>query len=74
MPATLYVYVQDADATFRAALDAGGKSLEGPADRFWGDRMASIKDFAGNKWMVATHVEEVDGDELTRRAQQAMAA
>jgi len=74
MPATFYVYVQDADATYRAALDAGGESLEGPTDRFWGDRVASIKDFAGNNWMIATHVEEVDSEELTRRARQAMAA
>ncbi|MGO9414466.1 MAG: VOC family protein [Syntrophobacteraceae bacterium] len=73
-PATFYVYVLDADATYRAALEAGGESLEGPTDRFWGDRVASIKDFAGNNWMIATHVEEVDAEELTRRAQQAMAA
>lgn len=74
MPASLYVYVQDADATYRAALEAGGKSVEGPADQFWGDRVASITDFAGNKWWIATHVEDVDADELTRRARQAMAA
>ena len=74
MPVTFYVYVQDADATYREALDAGGESLEGPTDRFWGDRVASIKDFAGNKWMIATHVEEVDADELARRARQAQAA
>ncbi len=73
-PATFYVYVQDADATYRAALEAGGESLEGPTDRFWGDRVASIKDFAGTNWMIATHVEDVDAGELTRRAQQAMAA
>src|SRR5512139_3019518 len=37
MPASLYVYVEDADATYRAALDAGGESLEEPTDQFWGD-------------------------------------
>ena len=73
-PGTFYVYVQDADATYRAALEAGGESLEAPSERFWGDRMASVKDFAGNYWMIATHVEEVDADELARRAKQAMAA
>jgi PhnB protein len=74
MPTTLYVYVKDADATYREALKAGGESLEGPTDQFWGDRTGSIKDFAGNKWMIATHVEDVDADELARRAQQAKAA
>ena len=72
--ATYYVYVQDADATYRAALSAGGESLEGPTDQFWGDRVATIKDFAGNKWMIATHVEDVSADELERRARKLMAA
>ena len=66
--------MQDADATYRKALDAGGESLEGPANQFWGDRVATIKDFAGNKWWIATHVEDVSGDEIARRAKQATAA
>src|SRR5208337_3330392 len=74
MPTSLYVYVQDADATYREALNAGGESLEGPTDRFWGDRVATIKDFAGNKWMIATHIEDVNADELSRRAQHLMSA
>jgi PhnB protein len=72
--ATYYDYVQDADAAYRAALSAGGESLEAPTDRFWGDRVATIKDFAGNKWMIATHVEDVSADELERRARKLMAA
>ncbi len=73
-PATFYVYVQDVEAAYRAALDAGGESLEGPSDQFWGDRVATVKDFAGNKWMIATHVEDVSTDEIARRAQKLMAA
>ena len=72
--ATYYVYVHDADATYRNALSAGGESLEGPTDQFWGDRVATIKDFAGNKWMIATHVEDVSADELESRARKLMAA
>lgn len=74
MPMSLYLYLKDVDATYRKALDAGGESVEGPADQFWGDRVATIKDFAGNKWWIATHVEDVSADELGRRAQKAMAA
>ncbi|MGC9964975.1 MAG: VOC family protein [Syntrophobacteraceae bacterium] len=73
MSGSFYLYVEDTDATYRAALDAGGESLEAPADRFWGDRMGSVRDFAGNRWLIATHVEDVDSDEISRRA-QAMAA
>jgi uncharacterized glyoxalase superfamily protein PhnB len=74
MPVALYVYVDDADATYRKALDAGGESVEAPADQFWGDRVATVKDFAGNKWWIATHVEDVDSKEIERRARQAKAA
>ncbi len=64
-----YLYVPDTDATYRAALDAGGESVMEPADQFWGDRAAAIKDPAGNTWFVATHVEDVDAEELARRVQ-----
>ncbi|MGA2401276.1 MAG: VOC family protein [Syntrophobacteraceae bacterium] len=74
MPIALYLYVNDADATYRAALDAGGESTGAPENMFWGDRVATVKDFAGNKWWIATHVEDVSADELERRARQAKAA
>ena|SRR5208337_4092809 len=74
MPTTFYVYVQDVEAAYRAALDAGGESLEGPTDQFWGDRVATVKDFTRNKWMIATHVEDVSIDEIAKRAQKLMAA
>jgi PhnB protein len=72
--ASLYIYVQDADSVYRAAVKAGCESLEGPKDQFWGDRVGTVKDFAGNKWMIATHVEDVDSEELDRRAKAMMAA
>jgi PhnB protein len=65
---SFYLYVPDADATYRAALDAGGESFMEPSDQFWGDRFSAIKDPAGNTWFVATHVEDVDAEELARRA------
>ncbi len=65
----LYLYVPDADATYRAALDAGGESVEEPADRFWGDRAALVQDFAGNRWWIASHVEDVSAEEIAKRAQ-----
>ena len=74
MPVALYLYVDDADATYRRALEAGGESTGAPENMFWGDRVATINDFAGNKWWIATHVEDVSAEDLGRRAQQAMAA
>ena len=51
----LHVYVEDADATFRRALDAGAVALEHPADMPYGDRRAMISDPYGNLWQIATY-------------------
>ncbi|MBI4963293.1 MAG: VOC family protein [Desulfomonile tiedjei] len=71
IPCMLYLYVADVDATYRAALDAGAESMEEPKDQFWGDRAAGVTDPAGNKWWIATHVEDVVPEELARRAKEA---
>ena len=68
MPAMLYVYVSDADATYQRALAAGAVSLQAPADQFYGDRNAGVKDPFGNRWWMATHKEDVSPDEMKRRA------
>ncbi|MGD0668467.1 MAG: VOC family protein [Bryobacteraceae bacterium] len=67
-PSTVYLYVPDVDATYRAALNAGGKSVREPADQFYGDRNAAVEDTCGNQWFLATHIEDVSPEELRRRA------
>jgi PhnB protein len=74
MPTALYIYVNDTDATYRRAIEAGASSLMQPADQFHGDRNAGVKDAAGNYWWIATHVEDVPPDELARRAEAASKA
>ena len=70
-PIALYVYVPNADTTYRAALDAGATSVMEPADQFYGDRNAGVTDPFGNMWWIGTHVEDVSGEELERRMKQA---
>lgn len=53
-PAFLYVYVADADATYRAAIEAGAQSIEAPLDTPYGDRRGMVEDRWGNVWQVAT--------------------
>lgn len=72
MPASLYLYVEDADAVFRKAVDSGAKSFMEPADMFWGDRFSSVTDTWGNQWSIASHVEDVAPDELKKRARAFM--
>jgi PhnB protein len=55
MPAFLYIYVKDADATYRRAIEMGAQSLEEPQDTPYGDRRAMIRDSWGNRWQIATH-------------------
>ena len=57
-PATaafLYLYVDDADATYQRAVTAGAKTLEEPVDQPYGDRRAMIEDRWGNVWQIATY-------------------
>ena len=55
MPAFLYLYVDDADATYRRALEAGAVCVEEPADMPYGDRRAMVRDPSGNEWQIATY-------------------
>jgi PhnB protein len=54
MPAFLYVYVDDADTTYRRAVEAGARSLEQPIDTPYGDRRGMVEDRWGNVWQIAT--------------------
>jgi PhnB protein len=63
----LYMYVEDTDATYQKALEAGAKSVKEPQDQFYGDRSAAVEDAFGNFWAIATHIEEVSEEELQRR-------
>jgi uncharacterized glyoxalase superfamily protein PhnB len=54
-PAFLYVYVGDADETYRRALDSGARSLEAPVLTPYGDRRAMVEDRWGNVWQIATY-------------------
>ncbi|MGH9721846.1 MAG: VOC family protein [Bryobacteraceae bacterium] len=55
MPASIHLYVPDADAVYRRAIGAGGISSGEPVDQPYGDREAGVKDVFGNEWYIATH-------------------
>ncbi|MXW61904.1 MAG: VOC family protein [Acidimicrobiaceae bacterium] len=69
---SLNVYVEDVDATFAAALAAGATELRPVSEQFYGDRAGQFLDPWGHRWGVASRVEELDHDELARRAAEAM--
>ena len=67
MPSAFNVYLTDIDNAYRRAINAGATSLREPADQFYGDRTAGVRDAAGNQWWISTHVEDVGPEELERR-------
>ncbi len=69
MPASIYLYVPDTDAMYRKAIEAGAQSVMEPADQFYGDRNAGVRDAAGNMWWIGTHIEDVAPEEIAKRAQ-----
>lgn len=66
----LHLYVEDCDAMFQRAIDAGATSARELKDEFYGDRMGGVRDAFGNQWYLATHVEDVSDDEMAKRAQE----
>jgi uncharacterized glyoxalase superfamily protein PhnB len=57
VPATLFLWVDDVDATYRRALAGGATSLGEPEDKPYGDRMAGVTDPMGNRWWLGRPVE-----------------
>jgi PhnB protein len=52
-PGFLYIYVENADLAFEAALEAGATALEPPLDTPYGDRRAMVRDAFGNVFQIA---------------------
>jgi PhnB protein len=67
--ASVFMYVEDVDAAFKQAVDAGATSEAEPDDMFWGDRFCSLRDPFGHSWQLATHKEDVPEEEMAKRAQ-----
>ena len=68
-PVTLHLYVEDADAVFQQAIDAGATVIQPLANAFWGDRYGRLKDPFGHNWSIATHIEDLSEQEMLRRAE-----
>jgi len=64
------VYVPDADAAVERAVKAGAKVLQPVQDQFWGDRVGTVADPFGHKWMLGTHIEDVSPQEMQRRGEE----
>jgi len=68
----LYLYLEDVDSVFQKALKAKATAIREPQTEFYGDRSGAVKDQWGNMWWIATHVEDVDPEEMERRTKEVM--
>jgi PhnB protein len=68
-PATIHLYVDDADATHARAMQAGAASVYAVSDQHWGDRQGCVKDPFGNVWYIAMVKGWTPGPEGVRTVQ-----
>jgi PhnB protein len=66
-PVGICIYVADVDTIFKQAIAAGGKEEKPLQNQFYGDRSGTLIDPFGHKWTVATHIEDVSPEEISRR-------
>ena len=67
-PVTLHLAVDDADAAFARAVDAGAEVVMPLQDTFWGDRYAIVRDPFGHRWSIAAPIEDLSPRQLQGRA------
>ncbi len=61
MPTMLFIYLEDVDGTYQAALTAGATSIMEPTDGAFGEpRGAGIQDSSGNQWFFANWADRAD--------------
>jgi PhnB protein len=69
-PVTIHLYVENADAAFDQAVNAGAKVTMPLDDMFWGDRYGKVEDPFGHHWSIGTHTRDVSPDEMQKGMEQ----
>jgi len=67
-PISFCLYVENVDAAFRRALEAGATVKAEVQDMFWGDRAGFVQDPFGYNWMLATHTKDLSPEEIREGA------
>ncbi len=72
-PVTIHLYVQDCDAAFKRAVDAGATIKMPLQDMFWGDRYGSVSDPFGHDWSIATHKQDLTPQQIAEGMKESFA-
>ena len=73
-PASLYLYVENADKVVAKALKLGATAKGPVMDMFWGDRVGTVVDPDGYSWMIATHIADYTPQEMKKKMVEQMKA
>lgn len=68
----IHLYVEDVDAAWKRATDAGCQIVMPIGDMFWGDRYGVLSDKWNNRWSLASHKEDVAPADMQKRMAEAM--
>jgi PhnB protein len=71
-PGSLHIYVEDADAAFARALEAGATVRYPLENAFWGDRYGKVADPFGHEWGIATRMKDLSDAEMKAAADEWM--
>jgi PhnB protein len=63
-PVSFFVYVEDVEAAFKKAKDAGMSVKKEIQDMFWGDRMGTLTDPFDVDWTISQHIRDVSPEEM----------
>jgi PhnB protein len=63
-PVTIHLHVENADAVFAQAINAGATVKMPMADMFWGDRYGQIQDPFAHHWPIATHQHDLTPEQM----------
>lgn len=66
-PVSLLLYVEDVDASFKRATDAGAIVKQPLENKFYGERAGCVVDPFGHLWTLMTHIEDVSPEEMEKR-------
>ena len=66
-PAFLRLYVEDARAVHRRAVEAGGTSVTEVTHLAFGDLVGRVRDPFGNLWWIQTRIEDVTAEQMLER-------
>ncbi|WP_280262996.1 VOC family protein [Nocardia wallacei] len=71
-PVPIHVWVEDPDAVFTRAIDAGASQVYPPSDMYQGDRGAAFTDPFGHTWWVAARQHEFSAQEMDHAIAEAI--